>query len=51
MFAIIIVQIIGQIMLKGNINELFGMFFTLQIVCYMKFYAIPVPSNTSIYRD
>ena len=32
-------------------NELWSMFFTLQLVCFLKFYSIPVPSNIEIYRD
>jgi hypothetical protein len=32
-------------------DDLWSMFFTLQIVCYLKFYGVIVPTNVNIYRD
>ena len=51
MLGMIIIQLLGQLFLKGGLNDLWSMFFTLQIVCFLKYYTIPVPSNTEIYRD
>jgi len=51
MLGMIIIQLLGQLFLRGGLNDLWSMFFTLQIVCFLKFYTIPVPSNTEIYRD
>jgi hypothetical protein len=32
-------------------TDLWSMFFTLQIVCYLKFYGVIVPTNVHVYRD
>lgn len=51
MIALIILQIVAQLALKGGMDDLWSMFFTLQIVCYLKFYGVIVPTNVNIYRD
>jgi len=51
MLALIILQIVAQISLKGGMDDLWSMFFTLQIVCYLKFYGVIVPTNVTVYRD
>jgi len=51
MLALIILQIVAQIALRGGMDDLWSMFFTLQIVCYLKFYGVIVPTNVATYRD
>jgi len=51
MLGMIIIQLVGQLFLGGGLNDLWSMFFTLQLVCFLKYYAIPIPSNIDIYRD
>lgn len=51
MIALIILQIVAQVALDGCLDDLWSMFFTLQIVCYLKFYGVIVPTNVNIYRD
>jgi len=51
MVALIILQVVAQIALEGAMDDLWSMFFTLQIVCYLKFYGVIVPTNVNIYRD
>jgi len=51
MLALIILQIVAQLSLKGGMDDLWSMFFTLQIVCYLKFYGVIVPTNVTVYRD
>ena len=35
--------------MKGAINDLISLYFTLQIICYISIYDTPLPSNTEIY--
>jgi len=51
MLALIILQIVAQIALRGGMDYLWSMFFTLQIVCYLKFYGVIVPTNVNTYRE
>ena len=37
--------------LNGNIQQLMTLYFSLQMVCYMKIYNIPIPSNAEIYIE
>ena len=47
--GIFIVQLILQIFLKGSLDRLWNLFFTLQIICHLVIYTVPFPANTSIY--
>ena len=49
MKAILIVQILLQLCLKGALNDFWVMFFTLQIICYLKIYDVAIPGNADIY--
>lgn len=49
MTAIVILQLLVQIFLKGSMNDLWTLYFTMQIICYLKIYDIPIPSNSEIY--
>jgi len=51
MVALIILQIVAQLALKGGLTELWSLFFTLQIVCYLNHYGVVVPTNVHVYRD
>lgn len=50
MTALIIAQLVAQAFLKGTQKDLWSLFLTLQIVVYMSFYSIVVPSNSSSTR-
>lgn len=43
------VQLGLQFCLKGLMNDLWTLYFTLQIMCYLKIYDIPLPANADIY--
>ena len=49
MLALFLIQIILQICLKGSLDRLWNLFFTMQIICYLVIYDIPLPANTDIY--
>ena len=51
MLSIVIVQIASQFVLKKGLDELWSMFFTLQIVCFLTYFALVLPSNSEIYND
>ena len=45
-FAMIVIQLVAQILLKGTMKDLWGMFFTLQIICYLATYNVVIPANS-----
>lgn len=47
--ALFFIQLFLQICLKGTLNDLWFLFFTLQIICYLRIYDIAMPPNTDIY--
>ena len=47
--AMMILQIILSIFLNGALDDLWGLFFTLQIMCYMKVYDIFFPTSAEGY--
>lgn len=49
MTAIIIVQIILQLVLKGSIDDIWNMYLILQLCAYMSIYDIAFPVNVEIY--
>ena len=49
MTSMFILQLIMQVCLKGSLNDLWLMFFTLQIMCYLVIYDIPIPANAGIF--
>ena len=49
MKAVFVLQILFQICLKGALNDFWLMFFTLQIICYLKIYDIAIPGNADVY--
>jgi len=49
MAGLIVIQILAQLFLKGGMNDLFSMYFALQVVCYLMIYDVPMPSNAEIY--
>lgn len=51
MGALMIVEAFLQICLKGILTDLWVLFFTLQIICYLQIYDVPLPANTVIYVD
>lgn len=51
MKGLVVVQIMAQVFLKGSMNDLWSLFFTMQLICYLKIYDTPVPSNAEIYMQ
>ena len=49
MNSIMVLQLGGQLMLKSSLADLWSLFYTLQIICYLKYYVITIPSNAEIY--
>ena len=47
--GMVFVQLAAQLFLKGSMNDLWGLFFTLQLICYTKIYDTPTPANAEIY--
>ena len=47
--ALFFIQLFLQICLKGTLNDLWNLFFTLQILCYLRIYDISMPAITEIY--
>ena len=47
--GITLLEIIIQISLKGSLDRLWVMFFTLQIICYLSIYDVAIPANAEIY--
>lgn len=51
MLAIVIIQLVLQIMIKGSFDQLWSLLMTLQLVCYLKIYEVAVPANTEIFLE
>lgn len=51
MKAMMFLQLIIQLFLRGSLDELWNMFFALQVMCYFQIYDVPIPSNTEIYIE
>jgi hypothetical protein len=51
MAAIFITQVGLMKYLNGSIQQLMTLYFSLQMVVYMKIYNIPIPSNAEIYIE
>ena len=50
-YGLIAIQIVAQLLLKGTMKDLWGMFFTLQIICYLAMYNIVLPANSQIFQE
>lgn len=51
MSAVFITQVGLMKYLNGSIQQLMTLYFSLQMVVYMKIYNIPIPSNAEIYVE
>jgi hypothetical protein len=51
MAAVFITQIGLMRYLNGSIQQLMTLYFSLQMVVYMKIYNVPIPSNAEIYIE
>lgn len=49
MTAMFFVQLGLQVCLKGILDDLWVLYFTLQIICYLQLYDVPLPPNADIY--
>ena len=49
--TMMIMQIVISIFLKGALNDLWGLFFTLQILCYITIYDTVIPSSAEMYLN
>lgn len=47
--AMMVIQIIISVFLKGALDDLFGLYFTLQIMCYMKVYDTFFPQSAETF--
>lgn len=47
--AMMIFQVILSFFLKGALNDLWGLFFTLQMMCYITIYDTIIPSSAEMY--
>ena len=47
--AMMILQIILSVFLKGAMNDLWGLYFTLQIMCYVNVYDVSFPQSAEDY--
>mgnify|MGYP000886203549 CR=1 FL=1 len=48
MLAVMIVQIIMQLFMKGSLDNIMGLFLSLQIICYTMRYKVKLPSITEM---
>jgi len=44
-------QIFLQVFMKGSQEDMWGAFFSLQILCQLTLYGVPIPSNAEIYVE
>lgn len=51
MYALVVVQLLAQFILKKSVDELWVMFFTLQLCVYYSIYVITFPANTEVFVD
>ena len=49
--GMMIIQLVAQVFLKGALNNLWSLLFTLQMCCFLALYKIPIPSNGKYYLD
>ena len=47
--VMMIIQLVLSLFLKGALNDLWGLFFTLQILCYITIYDTVIPSSAEMY--
>ena len=49
MTSIVIVQLIMQISMKGSLDDIWGLYLTLQLIAYISMYETNIPANVEIY--
>ena len=49
MNALLIIQLIGALFLKGALDDIWGLFLTLQMISFLSIYNTPTPANVEIY--
>ena len=49
MNALLVVQLIGALFLKGAVDDMWGLFLTLQMISFLSIYDTPTPANVEIY--
>lgn len=49
MTAVVIVQLIMQISMKGSLDDIWGLYLTLQLIAYISIYEASIPANVEIY--
>lgn len=47
--AILIVRLLLQVCFKGSMNDLWNLFFTIQLIAYLTIYDVKFPANAEIY--
>jgi len=51
MKILVVIRLLLQGFLKGSIEDLWTLFFTMQMMCYMVYYSISFPPNSELYID
>ena len=49
MTALVIIQLVSQLFLKSKLEQLWNLFFTLQLICYLKTYSLDLPANADLF--
>lgn len=49
MMGVAVIQLVASVFLKGVMNDLWSLFFTLQIMVYIKCYDVSIPAVAQIY--
>jgi len=44
-------QIFLQVFMKGSMEDMWGAFFSLQLLCQLTLYGIPIPANGEMYVE
>ena len=51
MNGMIFLQLFLQIFMKGSLNDLWSLYFAMQMLCYLKNFATPLPISAQIFND
>jgi len=49
LLVVVILQIVLQLFLKNMLDDLWSLFFSLQLLCYTKIYSVTIPSNAEVF--
>lgn len=49
--SLIYLQLLAQVLLKSSLDQLWSLYFTMQLICYMKVYSTPPPPVTTDFFE